>query len=71
MSDIAELFDRDPLNLTKQDLMKIIEVLDVDSFASIQVELYPVRYAGVEDLARERAVGGHRGRVRAGHAERV
>ena len=27
MSDIAELFDRDPLNLTKQDLMKIIESL--------------------------------------------
>ena len=35
------------------DLLKIIEVLDVDTFASIQVELYPVRYAGVEDLARE------------------
>jgi len=35
------------------DLLKIIEVLDVDSFASIQVELYPVRYADVEDLARE------------------
>ncbi len=35
------------------DLMKIIEVLDVDTFASIQVELYPVRYAAVEDLARE------------------
>jgi general secretion pathway protein D len=35
------------------DLMKIVELLDVDSFASIQVELYPVRYAGVEDLARE------------------
>ena len=35
------------------DLLKIIEVLDVDSFASIQVELYPVRYAAVEDLARE------------------
>jgi general secretion pathway protein D len=35
------------------DLTKIIEVLDVDTFASIQVELYPVRYAGVEDLARE------------------
>jgi general secretion pathway protein D len=35
------------------DLMKIVEVLDVDSFASIQVELYPVRYAEVEGLARE------------------
>ena len=35
------------------ELLKIIEVLDVDSFASIQVELYPVRYAAVEDLARE------------------
>jgi general secretion pathway protein D len=35
------------------DLVKIIEVLDVDTFASIQVELYPVRYAGVEELARE------------------
>jgi len=35
------------------DLLKIIEVLDVDTFGSIQVELYPVRYAGVEDLARE------------------
>ena len=35
------------------DLMKIIEVLDVDTFASIQVELYPVRYAAVDDLARE------------------
>ena len=35
------------------DLVKIIEVLDVDTFASIQVELYPVRYAAVEDLARE------------------
>ncbi len=35
------------------DMLKIVEVLDVDSFASIQVELYPVRYAGVEDLARE------------------
>jgi len=35
------------------DLLKIVEVLDVDTFASIQVELYPVRYAGVEDLARE------------------
>ncbi len=35
------------------DLLKIIEVLDVDTFASIQVELYPVRYASVEDLARE------------------
>lgn len=35
------------------DLLKIIEVLDVDTFASIQVELYPVRYAGVEELARE------------------
>lgn len=35
------------------DLLKIIEVLDVDTFAAIQVELYPVRYAGVEDLARE------------------
>ena len=35
------------------DLMKIIEVLDVDTFASINVELYPVRYAAVEDLARE------------------
>jgi general secretion pathway protein D len=35
------------------DLLKIVEVLDVDTFASIQVELYPVRYASVEDLARE------------------
>jgi len=35
------------------DLLKIVAVLDVDTFASIQVELYPVRYAGVEDLARE------------------
>jgi general secretion pathway protein D len=35
------------------ELMKIVEVLDVDTFASIQVELYPVRYAVVEDLARE------------------
>ncbi|MHB8834715.1 MAG: type II secretion system secretin GspD [Candidatus Methylomirabilia bacterium] len=35
------------------DLVKIIDVLDVDTFASIQVELYPVRYANVEDLARE------------------
>ncbi len=35
------------------DLMKIVEVLDVDTFASIQVELYPVRFAGVEDLAKE------------------
>ncbi|HEY5999254.1 MAG TPA: type II secretion system secretin GspD, partial [bacterium] len=35
------------------DLMKIVEVLDVDTFASIQVELYPVRHAGVEDLAKE------------------
>ncbi len=35
------------------ELMKIVAVLDVDTFASIQVELYPVRYAGVEDLARE------------------
>jgi general secretion pathway protein D len=35
------------------ELLKIVEVLDVDTFASIQVELYPVRYAAVEDLARE------------------
>lgn len=35
------------------ELLKIIEVLDVDNFAAIQVELYPVRYASVEDLARE------------------
>jgi len=35
------------------DLQKIIAVLDVDTFAAIQVELYPVRYAGVEELARE------------------
>lgn len=35
------------------DLMKIVEILDVDSFANIQVELYPVRYAAVDDLAKE------------------
>jgi general secretion pathway protein D len=35
------------------ELMKIVEILDVDTFSSIQVELFPVRYAGVEDLAKE------------------
>jgi general secretion pathway protein D len=35
------------------ELMKIVDLLDVDSFASIQVDLVPVRYAAVEDLAKE------------------
>jgi general secretion pathway protein D len=35
------------------EMMKIVEILDVDTFARIQVELYPAKYIGVEDLARD------------------
>jgi general secretion pathway protein D len=36
-----------------EELMKIVSILDVDSFSRFQVELYPVKYAAVEDLAQE------------------
>ncbi len=35
------------------ELMKIVSILDVDTFAQIQVDLHPVKYAGVAELAKE------------------
>jgi general secretion pathway protein D len=36
-----------------EELMKIVSILDVDSFSRFQVELYPVKYADAEELAQE------------------
>ena len=46
----------DPHAAKLADLLKIIEVLDVDTFGAIQVELSTVRYAAVEDLGEATAI---------------
>ena len=36
-----------------EEMMKIVSILDVDSFSRFQVDLYPVKYAAAEELAQE------------------